>query len=336
MKNILSTILLAAIFLASCSHSDYEKEIAVKSFPIEETLPGTRFDLADAEYLSNLAYFAGDFLVFSAIRGNYFLQVYDRELNLVGKILNRGEGPEELPDARWCGQWSGAETNPDIFVFCEAKKRLAHLNINPFTGLTTVCDIPVSEDLDPTMIFQTSDTTLMGISLSISNGSTLFCYNPETKSVRRAQSPFEFAGGHVAFYTSQQMMDFDARRKELCCSYLSFPSIVIYDYQFNVLRKIHIGEPVNTAELGYESKHPGLKNVKYFKDKLLVMLIDDETEESKLLIFETDGTPLASYSIGYAIGFIIDEEGNRILSVKYDTEKDIIYLDSHEIPSILK
>ena len=130
-------------------------------------------------------------------------------------------------------------------------------------------------------------------------------------------------------------MDYNAKRKEICCSYLSFPTIVIYDYNFNVLKTIHIGEKVNTATLTYSDKHPWLSNVRYYKDFFLVMLTDPETSESNLLVFDADGEPRASYAIGQAIWYVIDEVTQRLLSVKYDSEADMVYIDCHQMPEIL-
>lgn len=327
----------AGALLCSCNKAAQETEILVESFPIEETLPGTRIDLADGEYISNLAYFAGDYLIFNAIRDKYFLQIYDREFNLVDKTLYRGEGPDELPDAFWLGQWSGNLSDPTILVYSDLKKRIASLNIHPFDGLTTVCDLPVSESLSPSSIYQTSDTTLVGITLDMFSGSDLFSYNIDTKTVRKAERPFKFVDGYESFYTSQQLMDYNKKNLNICCAYNSFPTMVIYDKDFNIIRIVNVGKKVDTATLSSKDEYPSFGNVVYYNDFILTLLMDDKQDSSKLLVFNQNGEPLASYDIGNAIGFIVDELGERLLSFKYDYgEADVAYLESHPMPELLK
>lgn len=328
MKRIIQYIFLAELLLCSCQNANKDTEITVDDFPIEECLSGTRIDLTDAEYLSNAAYFAGDYLVFQAIRDKYILQIYDRDFKLVDKILYKGEGPDELPDALWQGQWTGTLIDPGILVFSESKKRIASLNLHPFDGLTTICDIPVSEGVSPSAIYQTSDTTFVGITLDMTKGSALFSYNTEAKNIRLIPSPFKFADGAVSFYTSQQIMDFNRKNLDICCAYNSFPSLVIYDKNFNIIRKVNVGMKVNTETLGYNADYPSFCKVGYYGDFILAMLIDNETGEARLLVFEANGDPYASYAVGKSIGFIVDEFGQRLLMIKYDSNSDIIYLES--------
>lgn len=328
-------MLLSEILLCSCQNENKDKEITIAGFPIEESLSGTRIDLTDGEYLSNAAYFAGDYLVFQAIRDKFLLQIYDREFKLVDKILYKGEGPDELPDALWQGQWTGTQIDPNIHVFCESKKRVASLNLHPFEGLTTICDIPVSEWVEPSAIYQTSDTTFVGITLDMTKGSALFSYNTKTKNIRQIPSPFKFADGAVSFYTSQQIMDFNRKNLDICCAYNSFPSLVIYDKNFNIIRKVNVGMKVNTETLGVDADYPSFCKVAYYNDYILAMLIDGETSESRLLVFEANGEPCASYAVGKSLGFIVDEFGQRLLTIKYDSNLDIIYLESCPMPKIL-
>lgn len=330
------TPFIAGIFLCSCSKVAQETEILVESFPIEESLPGTRIDLADGEYISCGADFAGDYLIFNAIRDKYFLQIYDRDFNLVDKMLYKGEGPNELPDAFWYGQWSGNPSDPTILVYSDNKKRVASLDIHPFEGLTTVCDIPVSESISPSTIYQTSDTTLVGITLDMFTGSDLFTYNIATKTVRKAERPFKFVEGYESFYTSQQLMDYNKKNLNICCAYNSFPSMVIYDKDFNIIRIVNVGKKVNTATLRSNDENPAFGKVVYYNDFILTLLVDEEHGSAKLLVFDPNGEPLASYAIGSAIGFIVDEVGERLLSIKYDADEDVVYLESHQMPELLK
>ncbi len=339
MQKHLIAFFIAGAMLCSCAKQEIQTEILVESFPIEETLTGTRIDLEDGEYLSNCAYFADDYLIFRAIRDKYFLQVYDKDFNLVGKLLNKGEGPNELPDAMWYGQWSGNGNDPKLLVFSEHKNRFVSLNINPFEGLTTVCDLPASESLSPTMIYQTSDTTYIGITLDMFTGADLFSYNTDTKVVNKAPRLLEFIDGYESFYTSQQVMDYNRKNLNICCGYQNFPTLVIYDKDFKVVREVNVGMKVNTETLRQKDEYTGFCKVAYYKDYIITMMIEmlrnEETADAKVLVFDRDGEPKASYDVGQAMGLIIDEAGRRLLTYKYDEELDVAYLDAYAMPDWL-
>ncbi len=72
MTKSIQYIFLTGILLCSCQNANKDNEITVTDFPIEKSLSGTRIDLTEGEYLSNEAYFAGDYLVFQSIRDNFF------------------------------------------------------------------------------------------------------------------------------------------------------------------------------------------------------------------------------------------------------------------------
>ena len=169
----------------------------------------------------------------------------------------------------------------------------------------------------------------------MTKGSALFSYNTEAKNIRLIPSPFKFADGAVSFYTSQQIMDFNRKNLDICCAYNSFPSLVIYDKNFNIIRKVNVGMKVNTETLGYNADYPSFCKVGYYGDFILAMLIDNETGEARLLVFEANGDPYASYTVGKSIGFIVDEFGQHLLMIKYDSNSDIIYLESCPMPELM-
>ena len=335
--SIVTVVTLFIISFAGCSDSKTENEIdlMVETFPVQDSLPGKRIDLPYGECLSNMVSYAGDYLIFRAIRAPYFLQIYDRRFNLVDTILHKGEGPEELPDMMWFGQWSGADNNPSLTIFSDPKKRVAKVNVHPFTGITTVCDIPVSEGLSPSSIYEMNDTAFVGISLDMETGSDLFCYNPETKKVRKAEKPFKFIEGPMSFYTSQQTMAYNPDSKDICCAYINFPTMVIYDYSFKIKRKINIGIKVDTSTYDYKEQYPNLVNVAYIGRFITVLRMEPKTAESDLLVFDDDGTPRACYSVGKAVGYTIDIKGKRLLTIKYDQDNDLMYIEEHSLPELL-
>ena len=330
----LGTVVLLSI--AGCSKKE-TGTLVIDTLPDKVALDGTRIDLPKNEHLSNMGFYAGDFLVFNAFKAGYFLQVYDRDFNLVDTAVVKGQGPGELPSAMFYGQWTGSASSPELILFCDPMKRIASVGLNPSTGADRLADIPTSSYLEPSRIFQICDTLYAGVSLSFTDGAEMFTYNSETKQAKTYPIPFEF-NGNDKFYTTQQSMAYSPERREFCTAYSNVPWIVIYERDFNVVRKIAVGEEVSTATVSQGDRHAELLMVEYSGDNILVMYRanDGEDNETLLLVLDTAGNPVASYGIGDAMGYVVDSAGERLLTVHYDGEQDVVYLKSCPMPEILK
>lgn len=335
--NKFTTILAAAagILLAGCSQPSGDT-LLIDSWPVEETLDDTRIDLPLNEHLTNMGAYAGDYLVFNAFKADYCFLVYDRDFNLVDTVVRKGMGPEEMPMAMFYGQWKGSASSPELILFSEPLNRIASLSLNPVSGPVKIADIPTSSYLSPSSIYQVSDTLFAGVSLEMPDGAQLFQFNPATGQSRRYPLPFEFTGNDK-FYTTQQSMAYNAGRGQYCTAYSSVPWIVIYDSDFNVVRKIAIGEEVNTQGVSTGAGYAEMSMVRYHGNHIMVMYWANpsESDDCRLLVLDADGNPEGSFGIGDAIGYLVDTRSNRLLTVHHDKEEDVVYLKSSPLPALL-
>lgn len=335
----LLSIMGAAVLVgmaAGCSGDGKPTTVVADKFPTEETLNGERVDLDLAEYLSNIVEPAGDYYVFNAIRSKYCFQVYDRDFKLVDTVVSKGGGPEELPGGGlYCGQWSGDPSNPEILAFNNTQLRLAKMSIHPFEGISTEVALPLSGNFDPKWIYRMSDTLYVGMNLDVVKGATLFAYNPRTKAVRHADSPFEFAATTNLFEATQQSMAVDTENGRICTAYMAFPYLTIYDRDFKLIRKIAVGEEVSTAAWSPSDKYAELIHVSYYDGNILVIHAPADGSDSSLMVFDGEGNPKAKYGIGKAIWYFVDGDAGRLVTANYDSEQDVIYLMNYPMPYVL-
>lgn len=332
----MAVVIATAAIVCSCHKEPIPETIVATDFPVKENLVGERVELDRAECLSGMVEPAGNYLVFNAIRSAYCFQVYDRDFKLVDTLFTKLGGPDEFPDgATYYGQWHGKETDPSLLVFCAARRQLASITIPRDSAITTVMDVPVSEDLTPSSIYQLSDSTYAGITLAISEGASPFIYNAETNSVRKPQPPFTFAENANMFYMTQQTLGVDYAAGRLCTAYNRLPWMVMYDFDFNVIRKIAVMGEVDTATATLDQRYPGLIHPSFYNGHLMVIYVPADGKNCSLLVFDKEGVPEASYMVDDAIWYLIDESGDRLLTVHYDNEKDFIYLRSNPIPALL-
>lgn len=171
--------------------------------------------------------------------------------------------------------------------------------------------------------------------LAISEGASPFIYNAETNSVRKPQPPLTFAENANMFYMTQQTLGVDYAAGRLCTAYNRLPWMVMYDFDFNVIRKIAVMGEVDTATATLDQHYPGLIHPSFYNGHLMVIYVPADGKNCSLLVFDKEGVPEASYMVDDAIWYLIDESGDRLLTVHYDNEKDFIYLRSNPIPAVL-
>ena len=330
-------LILSCIFVIGGCSKNKENVTIVDHWPKEIEFQGKRVDLPLSEYITNRGYFAGDYLVFNAYKFDYCFLVYDRNFNLVDSVLRKGMGPQELPGAMFYGQWKGSDTNPEITIFSEPLNRIASIKLHPFGDLKTIGDIPSSSYISPSSIYEVNDTLYAGVSLEIIEGARLFTFNPATNQTEVFPLPLAFNEKN-RFYTTQQSMAYNPQLQCYYTAYNSVPWVIIYDRDFKVLKKIAIGEEVDTETLTMDSNYPEMSMVEYFNNHILVMYWSNpETgDNNKLLVFDPKGKPEASISIGDAMGYIIDQKDKRLFTLHHDRDEDVIYLKEGDLPTFLR
>ena len=324
--------LCSALFLSSCAVQQFETKV-VKDFAIQETLQGTRVDLERPEYLANIVEMAGDYYVFNAIRASYCFQVYDKNFQLVDTLVRKGGGPGELSGQElYLGQWSGRNSSPNLLVYSSAQRKLLEIPLKSPQTIATIADLSHVENIYPKFVYRTKDGMLYGMNLAVNNEGGLFSYNPSTQEVDMSQAAFEFAPDLSPFYATQQTMAINTESRRLYTAYLNYPCVAEYDTDLNIVGRYNIEERVNTTALTNDSHCPDLVNIRCHNGKLIVLYSPYGNQEHLLKLIGADGKAIASYAVGNAIWYLIDEPNNRLITVHYGTVKDVIYLMVYPLP----
>lgn len=325
---------MALVFslLASCS-SPKKIETVVSEFPINEDLKGERIDLALPEYLANMFDVAGDYYVFNAIRSKYCFQIYDKDFNLVDTIIRIGGGPNEIPGgAVYLGQWSGEDTDPSILVYANGNGHLLEFPIRGRHELTAAVSLQGVKGIYPNSVYRAGSDLFYGLNLGLERGADMFSYNSGTKDVAFSTPAFQFNPDLSLFYATQQSMAIDTVSRRLCTAYINYPVFDIYDFDFNLVRKVYIGDKIDTESVLSGDSYPGLIHAGYHKGNILMIYSESDEKNRRLLVFTPDGEPVASYGIGDAMWYAVDDRHDRILTTNYDKELDVVYLMQYPIP----
>lgn len=336
LKQLAKAALGILAFTTVSCHDEGSQTVEVFDFPHEETLDTLRsVTPAYSEYLTNSINMAGDYIMAAVYKSPYLFSVYNRNYELVDTIVPKGHGSDEMMSAMYFGQWEGEVANPSVRVFEPGSNKFLKLNIVPYSGTELVGAMPTNEDLCPSRVLQTQDSTLIGINLAPGGQSTLFRYSISDKSLTFATDNLTF-NPKAVFYTSQCGLAVSEYGEGIATSYNSIPLICLYDKDFKLLKKIFIGPEIDTSTVKTDDSYNGFINIEYVGDKIAALYMNvKEKNSNKLLVFDKDGTPLASYSIGNSIGICIDSHSGRMLSLVYDEEAGLMKFYIYNIPTLL-
>lgn len=325
--------------LSSCGKKQTPVTIVANEFPINEILHGDRIDIECGAMVANIAEPAGDYYVFNASRGDFCFYVYNHDFQLVDTLVRKGRGHDEmLSIPLYLGQWRGDKGNPEILIYSGVEQKMVDLTVPEFKGLNTIVQLPKSLNLSPKYLYEYSDDKFYGFDLDVVEGGALFSYDKKTNELTKCPPPFEFADdSNCLFYITQQSMAIDKAGDRICAAYNSFPWLTIYDSEFNLIRKVAIGEEVDTRSVKMDDQFPGLTHVNFHRDYITVLYTPvDSSEQTLLKVFDKDGLPKASYAVGNAIWYFIDGTNSILLTMHYDDEEDLMYLMKYELPQGLK
>lgn len=342
LKSILNQLLFVftfAVIFISCNNQQTPLTILADEFPVNETLLGDTIFIEGGEKVANIAEPAGDYFVFNAYRGPFCFMVYNQNFELVDTVVRKGKGHDELLNGpMYLGQWRGSKSNPEILVYADVEQKMVDFTLPEFKGIHKMVQLPKSLNLTPKYLYEVTKDKYYGMNLDVVEGGCLFSYDAHSNKLKKCPSPFEYAKDtNYLFYITQQSMAVSKDGDRICTAYNNFPWLALYDSEFNLLKKIAIGEEVDTKFVKMNDEYPGLIHVNFHKDNITVLYSPVNSDEpTSLKIFEKDGNPKASYNVGDAIWYFIDEENSRLITVHYDNEKDLIYLMKYPMPETLK
>lgn len=332
----LSQVIILSLFAVLASCTSKEAKI-VKDFPINENLKGERVDLELAEYIANIMEPAGDFYVFNAIRSGYCFQVYDENFNLVDTIVREGNGPAEIVGgALYLGQWSGQNSSPEILAYGSDTKKLYQIPLSHPEGISVKQSFEDSKDMQPKFVYKGDGPMYYGISLGYTNDGGLFSFDANTGVSKLATPAYDFdPSKNPLFYATQQSMALDLSHKHIATAYMNYPCVAIYDTSLNLVNKYDIDKQISTESASGSEEFPELINIKYHGGNIVVLYSPVGSDINYLRIFDESGTPIASYGVGNAIWYVIDDAHQRLLTVHYDKDQDVIYLMKYKLPKAL-
>lgn len=309
--------------------------ILIDNLPEAQELSGDTIVTPLYEYLTSSVLPAGDYILARSYKANFLFFVFDNDFNLQDTIVRKGQGPNEMIEPMYFGQWTGTASNPTALIFEENKNRFSEITLNPFDTITPGYILPASAKLSPSRAYLLSDSVCAGITLDVIQGSTPFKYNFDTKELVTAESPFKF-NRETAFYRSQCNMAIKDDGGILAVAYNSFPALIIYDKDLKLRKKIFIGDK-EIDPMTFTTGEPtyGFQCTQFYNDKIITLLEAPSDETNKLIILDKHYKPLAQYGLGKSFNFYVDQKKQRIVTVGYDANLDAAVIITYPLPEEL-
>lgn len=235
--------------------------------------------------------------------------------------------------AMYFGDWNGSSVSPSIYAFNPEKARVISLGITPFKGIHDVVNLPQAEFAGSNFVHVVNDTLTVGLEMNPAESVRLFAYDNRTGKTEVFDDTFEY-NERNRFYASQKILAVDNGGCGYCCAYFNMPWLVIRDENFNIRRRVAIGEKLapETIEGDFAGGFNGFSSLTYHGGHILALFNErGERPKSRLLFFSNSGEPEASLDMGNAMWFTIDSRG-RIIATHYDSSDDEVLITVTPLP----
>lgn len=287
------------------------------------------------ELMSAMFSRAGNYFVVQNAYGNKLFSLLDENLAFVDTVVAIGQGPEELTEGMYLGQWCGNPENPTIVVNETPKQRLISMSVNPFDSISTVLRFPASERFRPRFAFLRDDSLCVGLNIGVGQAAKVGCYNLNSREVSYYPLPLEFEKTN-AFYASQGSLTVNAENDKSAVAFFSFPGIVVYNDDFTIERVIFVGDSeVNTAQLRAENRGAGFTRIMFSGDKFFALYKSDTQGENRVLVFDKSFRPVASVRVGESLWFDINETTGSIITTVFSVARDAVVFVVYPLPKTL-
>lgn len=284
------------------------------------------------ELMSAMFSRAGNYFVVQNAYGNKLFSLLNENLAFVDTVVSIGQGPEELNEGMYLGQWSGNPANPTIIVNETSKQRLVALSVNPFDSISTILRFPASERFRPRFAFLLDDSLCVGLNIGVGQAAEVGCYNLNSREVSYYPLPLEFEKTN-AFYASQGGMTVNAENNKSAVAFFSFPGIVVYKDDFTVEHVIFVGDSeVNTAQLRAEDRGAGFTRIMFSGDKFFALYKSEKQGENRVLVFDKSFKPTLSIPVGESLWFDVNETTGTIVTTVFSVARDAVVFVEYPLP----
>jgi len=264
------------------------------------------------------------FLVVDNSYGDYFVLIYDRELNQIAEQVPKGIGPNE---SIIC--WNLQITAGDIWAFDpQTNKMKAYRKGDFLTKSHLVPHNTVTFKEQHIAMALLSNTNFVGYGGTIDHVLNLYDTNGKKIINKYASYPKLSAGKNKTnmekILLFENRIFYSEKHKKIVVLYIYTDLIDIYDEDLNLLSRIHgpdrffpaltsDGSPTRETRRAYNIGHLTSDEIWVLYDGEYYPAQPPDIYPNKMFIFDFSGKPLRFYNLEYPLhSFCIDEE-NRVI-----------------------
>jgi hypothetical protein len=305
-----------------------ENSIEIKDFKQEKKLTGTI--LIENEYGHfNIAHVDKYLILFSVLREHFFY-VYNINGDSLGAFGIRGQGPNDLINIQWCGQYYGT----NMWINDVSNVRLCAVNITQSLVQKKCMFDAIVKNLNFSVnSFVWNDSLL--ISEQMRDNFYLIRTNIYTKRTSE-EKLYNYSSQHL-FSTYKSIWRMKPDGSKMAAAMQSINMINILDIKNNDRLSLIVNPPMTNLE-NIVDRNTGLEKRTYYVDMdvtdnyIYTLFMNQAYDESYMIekemeihVFDWQGNPQYKYIIPqYITAFAIDESRNCIYGLSLD-EKIYMY-----------
>lgn len=328
---IITAYICSLLALVSCNGKQSGTNVKVESFTKTVTLTGTPVNMSDSVVrVIGSVYPTDNGYVFYQYGNPYLLLATDKEFNLIKAFARKGEGPGEVSSVS--DLFGQKLDNGFLTVFDSYTKKMYGADPKNNYQLMEV-DNFADTSFDVWAIARMKNGTFVGARSDFRYG--LIAIDADRK-VSEWPVGYEFNNPDNPDneYLSLRVLDYNPERGILGEIYGKLPVVILHDENGNIVKTI-----IYTEYKAVKKENGRLSDcfcgLSLTSKYIYVLKGDRDTDDnSEILVFDYDGTPVASLEIPYAQIMTVDEAANRILAIDANQEENNVMI--YEIPDFLR
>lgn len=306
--------------------------VVIADFPVSERLVGDSIDSFDTELGILDIKDAGKYLLCRSHRTDYHYAVFSKDsLGKVAELCANGRGPGEFIAPAYFSQFVIEDGHLKIWILERALAEFVKIDVDRSIQEDSIF---IDEKYPLVTVTRNSfrDLFYCGDSLFMGTSDERECSHLlldwKNREVKYIDPVMKFPDNFDVHSISQSVSAKHPTKPVMASAFYNFPQIDFIDREGNIYKSVFYKEMIKPLQVTASQEDEQFFSDICSNSRYVYVLYnressgdeDIEPEESGVLVFDWNGTPVKEYRIPYASSICLDESSNRLYALNSGKE----------------
>lgn len=336
MKYSISVFLLFLLF--ACDRKP-KNRVVITDFPVSERLVGDSVDSFDTELGILDIKDAGKYLLCRSHRTDYHYAVFSKDsLRKVAELCVNGRGPAEFIAPAYFSQYVTEDGHLKIWILERALAEFVKIDVDRSIQEDTIF---IDEKYPLVTVTRNSfrDLFYCGDSLFMGTSDDRECSHVlldwKNREIKHIEPVMKFPDNFDVHSIAQSVSAKHPSKPAMASAFYNFPQIDFIDGEGNIYKTVFYKEMIKPLQVTASQEDEQFFSDICSSSRYVYVLYNRESsededivpDESSVLVFDWNGTPVKEYRIPYASSICLDESSKRLYALNpgKETYNTMIY-----------